>query len=47
MSNAVKNIVIRVIKARLEEGGKFEDAIKAYPRLTKDEVREIKAALAG
>lgn len=42
MSKIMKNIVIRVVKSRMAEGEKFEDIIKGYPRLTKDEIAEIK-----
>lgn len=42
MSNAVKNIMVRAINKRMEAGEKFEDVIKNYPRLTTDDIKEIK-----
>ena len=45
MSNAIKNVMIRVISKRMAAGEKFEDIIKDYPRLTKSEIEEIKKAL--
>lgn len=46
MSRAVKNIIVRVIKNRMAAGEQFEDIIKDYPRLTDQEINEIKEALA-
>ena len=46
MSKAVKNIVVRVVKNRMSAGEQFDDIIKDYPRLTQDEIAEIKEALA-
>ena len=45
MSKAVKNIIVRVIRNRMAAGEQFEDIIKDYPRLTQDEIAEIKKAL--
>lgn len=45
MSNAVKNIIVRVVKNKMAAGEKFEDIIKLYPRLTKDEIEEIREKL--
>lgn len=45
MSNAIKNVMLRVISKRMAAGEKFEDIIKDYPRLTSKEVEEIKASL--
>lgn len=45
MSNAVKNVMLRVIGKRLAAGEKFDDIIKSYPRLTKDEIEEIRKDL--
>lgn len=45
MSRAVKNIIVRVIKNRMAAGEQFYDIIKDYPRLTQDEITEIKKAL--
>lgn len=46
MSKAVKNIIVRVIRNRMTAGEEFDDIIKDYPRLTADEIEEIKEALA-
>lgn len=45
MSKAVKNIIVRVIRNRMAAGEEFDDIIKDYPRLTQDEITEIKEAL--
>lgn len=45
MSNAIKNVMLRVIGKRVAEGEKFEDIIKDYPRLTSKEIEEIREAL--
>lgn len=45
MSNAVKNIMVRAISKRLAAGEKFEDIIRSYPRLTQNEIEEIRKAL--
>jgi len=44
VSNAAKNIIIRVLKNKLAEGEKFEDVIKLYPKLTTEEIEELKNA---
>lgn len=45
MSNAIKNVMLRVINKRLAAGEKIEDIIKDYPRLTDKEIEEIKKEL--
>ena len=45
MSRAVKNIIVRVIRNRMAAGEQFADIIKDYPKLTQDEIAEIKKAL--
>lgn len=45
MSKAVKNIMIRVIKAKLAAGEDFEDIIKDYPKLTQEDITEIQNEL--
>lgn len=45
MSNAVKNVMLRVIRKRMAAGEEFEDIVKDYPRLTESEIDEIKKAL--
>ena len=45
MSNAARNIIVRVVKNKLAAGEKFENIMKSYPKLTKAEITEIKEAL--
>lgn len=45
MSNAIKNVMLRVINKRLAAGEKMEDIIKDYPRLTEKEIEEIEKEL--
>ena len=40
MSNAAKNIMVRVIKNRMEEGERLDDILVTYPKLT-DKEKEI------
>lgn len=42
MSNAAKNIMVRVIKRRMAEGEKLEDILIGYPKLTEKEKEELK-----
>lgn len=42
MSNAAKNIIVRVVKNKLAAGETFEDIIKSYPRLANEEIEEIR-----
>ena len=41
MNNAVKNIIVRVVKNRMAAGETFKDIVKNYPKLTKEEIAEI------
>ena len=45
MSNAAKNIMIRVIKKRMSNGETFEEVIANYPRLTDEEKLELEQAI--
>lgn len=45
MSNAAKNIMVRAIKSRMASGEEFEEIIKSYPRLTKEDIEEIEKEL--
>lgn len=45
MNKSVKNIIVRVIKNRLEDGEDLESIIKSYPGLSSDEINEVRAAL--
>lgn len=44
MNNAVKNVMLRVIRKRMAVGENFEDIIKDYTKLAQDEVTEIREA---
>lgn len=45
MNNAVKNIILRVVRNKMAAGKTFEDIMKTYPKLTKADIKEIKEAL--
>lgn len=46
MSNAAKNLMVRVIKRRMEDGEELDDILNGYPKLTKKEKEELKEAVA-
>ena len=46
MSNASKNIMVRVIKRRMSDGENLEDILESYPRLTEEEKQELREAVA-
>lgn len=46
MSNAAKNIMVRVVKRKLEEGEDLEEIIAGYPKLTDEEKEELRKAVA-
>lgn len=45
MSNAAKNIMLRVIRRRMAEGEELEDILVGYPKLTDAEKEELRAAI--
>ena len=45
MSNAAKNIMLRVIRRRMAEGEEFEDILAGYPKLTDAEKEELREAV--
>lgn len=45
MSNAGKNIMVRVIKRRLAAGELLDDILLGYPKLTEDELTELREAV--
>ena len=45
MSKAVKNIMIRVIKNRMENGETLEEIFTSYPRLSGKEKEELREAI--
>lgn len=44
MSKIIKNILIRAVRNRMAAGETFEDIIKSYPGLKKNEIAEIREA---
>ena len=46
MSNASKNIMVRVIKRRMADGENLDDILESYPRLTEEEKQELRKAVA-
>lgn len=45
MSNAAKNIFIRVIKRRMAAGESLDDILDSYPKLTDTEKEELRKAV--
>ncbi len=45
LSNAVKNIMIRVIKKRVTAGEELEDILSGYPKLSEEEKQELREEL--
>ncbi len=45
MRTAARNIIVRVVRNRLAAGENFEDIIKSYPKLTKENIKEIEELL--
>lgn len=45
MSNAAKNIMLRVIRRRMAEGEELEDILAGYHKLTDAEKEELRAAI--
>lgn len=45
MSKSMLKIYIRVFKRRMDAGESFEDIVADYPKLTDQEVEDIKEAL--
>lgn len=42
MSNIMRNIIVRAIKARMKNGEALNDILNSYPKLTKTEKEELK-----
>ena len=40
------SLLIRVVRRRLEKGEEFESVLKDYPKLTAEELEEVRAAAA-
>lgn len=46
MSKSMLKIYTRVFKRRMDAGESFEEIVMDYPRLTEDEISDIRDALA-
>lgn len=46
MSNAARNIFIRVIKRRIAAGESLDGVLASYPKLTDAEKKELREAVA-
>lgn len=42
MSNVMRNIIVRAIKARMKNGEALNYILNSYPKLTKTEKEELK-----
>ena len=47
MSKSMKNLMVRVIKKRMNEGEIFDEIIKDYPKLTDAEVEDLRNIILG
>ena len=45
MSNAAKNIFVRVIKRRMKQAETLDDILASYPKLTDAEKEELRKAV--
>ena len=45
MSKSMRNLMIRVIRKRMNAGETFDEIIEDYPKLTKEEVEDLRAAV--
>lgn len=45
MTKAKFNLMVRVIKNRMSDGEAFEDIIADYPKLTEDEIKQLREAV--
>lgn len=46
MSGAVRKIMIRVLKKRMQEGESLEEILSGYPKLSEKEKQELREAVA-
>ena len=47
MSKAMRNVMIRVITKRINNGETFDDVIVDYPKLTEDEIDDLRKTIVG
>lgn len=45
MTKSMKNLMVRVIKKRMDAGETFEEIIADYPKLTDAEIEELREAV--
>lgn len=45
MSKSMRNIMIRVITNRINNGEMFENIILDYPKLTEEEINDLRGAV--
>lgn len=45
MSTAVRNTVIRVITRKMSQGENFDEIVARYPKLTPEEIEELREAV--
>lgn len=43
LSSIQKNIIIKAVRIRMENGEKLEDVLASYPKLTEAEQKEVAA----
>ena len=45
LSNILKNIMVKAVRIRMENGEELEKILESYPRITKEEREEILAEI--
>ena len=45
MTTSKKNLMVRVIKRRMSNGETFDEIIVDYPKLTEEEITELREAV--
>lgn len=45
MSKAALNTMVRVFKSKMAQGKTFEEVVSEYPKLTPEDIEEIRAKL--
>lgn len=47
MNKSMKNIMVRVITKRMKAGESFDEIILDYPKLTEDEIEDLRNSILG
>lgn len=47
MNKSMRNIMVRVITKRMQSGETFDEVIKSYPKLTEEEIEELRYEIFG